>query len=122
MHIGFDLYEFTMEDDFEAYYSLIGNSDVPYPVLLGSKYVYFMLDYIYLPRDVFKAKMSQKEWEDAYQYFYGYKDYDTGKESECHKKKPAKEVDKCKKARKDHVNKINKTYGKKFKDLDIVNV
>jgi hypothetical protein len=104
IHIGFDIYEFKMEDDFEAYYSLIGNSDVPYPVLLGSKYVYFMLDYKYVPRSLFKGKMNAKEWEDAYQYYYGYKDYETGSI-----------IDEA--IRKEKVQKINKAYSKKFKNM-----
>jgi hypothetical protein len=78
MHIGFDIYEFSMDDVVEAYYSLIGNSDVPYPVLLGTKNVYFMLDHSYLPRTFFKAPMKAADWEDAYQYYYGYKDPETG--------------------------------------------
>jgi len=104
IHIGFDIYEFSMLDDFEAYYSLIGNSDVPYPILLGSKYVYFMLDFIYLPRTVFKAKMTAKEWEDAYQYFYGYKDYETGNNANT----------------KSDAHKIKATCGKKFKNLKML--
>lgn len=104
IHIGFTIYEFMMEDDFEAYYSLIGNSDVPYPVLLGSKYVYFMLDYKYLPREIFKAKMAAKDWEDAYQYYYGYIDYETGEQGQD----------------KEKARKINKRYQKKFKNLKIL--
>jgi hypothetical protein len=76
MHIGFDIYEFSMDDEVDAYYSLIGNSDVPYPVLLGTKNVYFMLDHSYLPRTFFKT--PKVDWEDAYQYYYGYKDPETG--------------------------------------------
>ena len=106
LHIGFNIYEFTMEDDFEAYYSLIGNSDVPYPVLLGSKYVYFMLDYKYLPREIFKTKMTAKDWEDAYQYYYGYIDYETGEQGDRNKK--------------DKVHKINKANEKKFKNFKIL--
>jgi hypothetical protein len=84
MFIGNEIYEFTMEDEFDAYYS-IGNYDVPYPVLLGSKYVYFMLEYdhTYIPRDLFKAKMNAAEWADAYAYYYGFKDLETGIRSSC---------------------------------------
>jgi hypothetical protein len=78
IYIGHKIYEFTIEDKFEAYYSVIGNNDVPYPVLLGSKYVYFMLDYVYISRDLFKAKMNASEWADAYSYYYGFKDYNNG--------------------------------------------
>ena len=116
MHIGFDIYEFTMEDEFEAYYSLIGNSDVPYPVLLGSKYVYFMLDYKYLPRELFKVKMSSKEWEDAYQYYYGYKDYETGKEIMC-AEKSVKDSRKCTDEKRAAIKKVIEKNAKKFKNM-----
>ena len=36
-----------MLDQFKKYYSSVGNSDVPYPILVGSEYVYFMLDGVY---------------------------------------------------------------------------
>lgn len=105
IHIGYSIYEFTMEDTFEAYYSLIGNSDVPYPVLLGSKYVYFMLDYKYIPRDIFKAKMTAKDWEDSYQYYYGFLEYETGEQLERNDKKTRSK---------------NKAIETKFKNLKIL--
>jgi hypothetical protein len=99
MYIGHEIYEFTMEDDFDKYYSLIGNNDVPYPIILGTKYVYFMLDHVYLSKELFKAKMSDAEWADAYTYFYGRKDFDTGEEISCFKKYGTrlKERKKCQK-------------------------
>lgn len=98
MFIGHEIYEFTMEDEFDAYYSIIGNNDVPYPVLLGSKYVYFMLehDHAYIPRDLFKVKMNAAEWADAYAYYYGHKDLETGKSLSCFSLKPS-ERSACKK-------------------------
>jgi len=75
-------------------------------VLLGSDYVYFMLDYKYLPREIFKTKMKVKDWEDAYQYYYGYIDYETGEQGDHNKK--------------DTVHKINKANEKKFKNLKIL--
>jgi hypothetical protein len=83
MHIGYDIFEFTMEDEFDTYYSLVGNNDVPYPVLLGTKYVYFMLDYATMPREAFKAKMTAADWADAYRYFYGTTDLETGEPVKC---------------------------------------
>ena len=70
VYIGGEIYEFTMSDDFEAYYSAIGANDVPYPILLGSKYVYLMLDHKYISRDLFKMPII---WADAYAYYYGLK-------------------------------------------------
>lgn len=81
--VGESIYEFTMDDEVDKYYSLIGNNDVPYPVLLGTKNVYFMLDREMIPREVFKVNMSNVEWADAYQYFYGFKDFETGEEINC---------------------------------------
>jgi hypothetical protein len=85
MFVGQEIYEFTMEDDFEAFYSIVGNSDVPYPITLGSKYVYLMLDsdHTYISRDLFKAKMTGTEWADAYAYYYGFKDFETGERINC---------------------------------------
>ena len=81
MHIGTEVYEFTMEDEVDHYYSMIGNSDVPYPVLLGTHYVYFMLDgdHTYVSRDKFPKTFKSKQWENAYLYYYGWIDPETGK-------------------------------------------
>jgi len=85
MFVGQEIYEFTMEDDFEAFYSIVGNNDVPYPITLGSKYVYLMLDsdHTYISRDLFKTNMTATEWADAYAYYYGYKDFETGERINC---------------------------------------
>ena len=72
MYIGHEIYEFQMEDSIESYFSLVGNSDVPYPVLLGTEYAYFMLDHCYVPRALFSPSMTKADWEDAYQRYYGY--------------------------------------------------
>ena len=72
MYIGHEIYEFQMLDSVDTYFSIIGNSDVPYPVLLGTEYVYFMLDHCYVPRSLFSPSMTKKDWEDAYQRYYGY--------------------------------------------------
>lgn len=78
IHIGTKIYAFEMEDEVDKYFSLIGNGDVPYPVLLGKENVYFMLDNKYVPRSEFEIKMTPKMWEDAYAYYYGYLDAKTG--------------------------------------------
>lgn len=71
VYIGDSIYEFDMEDEVEKYFSLIGRNDVPYPILRGSKNVYFMLDRKYVPRDEFPDLYTDKEWENAYSTFYG---------------------------------------------------
>ena len=81
MYIGHEIYEFKMEDTVDSYFSLIGNSDVPYPVLLGAENVYFMLDHCYVSRSEFNPKMTKAEWEDAYQRYYGHADPMTGEKS-----------------------------------------
>jgi hypothetical protein len=111
MYIGHEIYIFSMEDTFEAYYSMIGNNDVPYPIILGSKYVYFMLDYTYLPRDVFKTKMTSNTWADAYSYYFGFRSLETGEEVRCDEK-ATKDRIKCMKARGEVVKKLGE---KKFK-------
>jgi hypothetical protein len=78
VYIGHQIYEFQMEDTVDSYFSLIGNSDVPYPVLLGTEHAYFMLDHCYVPRTSFSPSMKKSDWEDAYQRFYGWKDPMTG--------------------------------------------
>ena len=78
VYIGHEIYEFQLEDTVDFYFSLIGNSDVPYPVLLGTEYVYFMLDRCYVPRTAFSPSMKKSDWEDAYQRFYGWRNPMTG--------------------------------------------
>jgi hypothetical protein len=74
IHIGSSIYEFEMEDKVDQYFSMVGRNDVPYPVLLGTENVYFMLegDHCYLPRDMLPADLTKAQWEDGYTYFYGW--------------------------------------------------
>jgi hypothetical protein len=80
MYIGQEIYEFDMDDKVDDYYSFVGNSDVPYPVLVGTEYVYFFLeaDHCYVPRTEFSPSMTKKDWEDAYSRYYGWIDPMTG--------------------------------------------
>ena len=74
IHVGTSIYEFEMEDKVDQYFSMVGRNDVPYPVLLGTENVYFMLedDHCYLSRDMLPADLTKAQWEDAYTYFYGW--------------------------------------------------
>ncbi|NDB85364.1 MAG: hypothetical protein EB127_22075 [Alphaproteobacteria bacterium] len=119
IYIGHEIYEFTMEDTFEAYYSMIGNNDVPYPVLLGSKYVYFMLDHSYLPREIFKTKMTSNMWADAYSYYFGFKSLETGEEIKCDQK-ATKERMKCIKERGEAIKNITSVHEKKMKGYKLI--
>lgn len=74
IHVGTSIYEFQMDDKVDQYFSMVGRNDVPYPVLLGTENVYFMLegDHCYLPRDMLPADFTKAQWEDCYTYFYGW--------------------------------------------------
>lgn len=71
VHIGSDVYEFKTNDNINEYYSPVGNNDVPYPIALGSKNIYFMLDKTFVPNDNFKD-LTKKNKIDAYAYYYGH--------------------------------------------------
>lgn len=122
IYIGYEIYEFTIEDTFEDYYSVIGNNDVPYPILLGSKYVYLMLDHKYIPRELFKAKMNAAEWADAYTYYYGFKNFETGEKTSCFEKyrTNVNERKKCEKKNKEHHRKIIKGADKKMNGVKLI--
>ena len=80
IYVGGEIYEFTMDGDGDviSYYSKIGSNDVPYPVLVGSKNVYFLLERSYVSRDLFPATMTEVEWADAYWYYYGHRTFASG--------------------------------------------
>ena len=64
--------EFNTTDDIIFLFSLIGRNDVPYPVLLGTQNVYFMLDKIFIPLSYFPPNMKPTDYEDAYQMYYSF--------------------------------------------------
>jgi hypothetical protein len=71
--VGDCIYEFdTLDGDVIVdYHSLVGNNDVPYPVALGEKYAYFMLDRKCIPLSEI-PKEIQESMFDAYTFFYGH--------------------------------------------------
>ena len=69
LYIGWEIYEFTTNEPIIRYYSLVGNSDVPYPVAISENYVYFFLDKKYVPRCLFSDNIS---WINAYSDFYAH--------------------------------------------------
>jgi hypothetical protein len=71
VYIGEYIKEFKLDDEIVKYYSTVGNNDVPYPIILGKKNVYFMLDFKYVDRKLFPDNMNDIEWSDCYSYFYG---------------------------------------------------
>ena len=73
LKIGTSVDEFTTDDEIQRYYSVVGNSDVPYPVAIGNKYLFFLSigDLIAQPLEKY-ANLSEKQMSDAYTYFYGH--------------------------------------------------
>lgn len=69
--IGDGIYEFDAPEEINAYYSSVGNNDVPYPVALSKNFAYFMLkeDTVYIPRNEFRKDV---DWSDGYHSFYGH--------------------------------------------------
>ncbi len=49
VYIGHNVYEFNIENDdiFESFYSVV-DEDISYPILIGKKNIYFLLDYVYI--------------------------------------------------------------------------
>jgi len=76
------IFEPPENDEIVDYHSMIGSSDVPYPVAVGKKYLYFMLDMKYVPRTAIKEaewlhdpgavdkESDGPRWEEAYCWFY----------------------------------------------------
>lgn len=67
LFIGTEIYKFETDDKIEKFYALIGNSAVPYPVAVGKKNAYFMLDRVSVTKDQFNENIN---WADAYSEFY----------------------------------------------------
>ena len=67
--ISHNIYCFKTNEEIIKYYSLIGNSDVPYPVALSKNYAYFMLDCQQIER---KKIPKDTDWPNGYSWFYGH--------------------------------------------------
>lgn len=67
--IGWDIYSFELEegDTVVKYYSPMGHSGVPYPVLIGKKNSYFMIEKQYASNDLFDLN------NELYDQFYSLK-------------------------------------------------
>lgn len=73
MCITESIFEFELEkgDEIVKYFSEVGNSDVPYPVLLGKNNFYSMIDKTYGSRDDFPSDYKISDYEKAHGYYYG---------------------------------------------------
>lgn len=66
------VYEFTTTDKINAFYSEIGNSDVPYPVAVGNDNAYFFAeDQNFISLSYFKDFPETYSWQyDSYEHGY----------------------------------------------------
>lgn len=74
IYAGSESYAFTVAngDRIVQLFNKIGNSHVPYPVAVGEKYVYFMLDKTYVDKQLFPPNAN---YLDAYgEYYYSFRD------------------------------------------------
>ena len=67
--IGWKIYEFKPKEEITHFWSIMGNSDVSYPVALSKTYAYMMLDGIVVKRNQFS---KNPDWPDAYSEYYGW--------------------------------------------------
>lgn len=67
------IFEFTLEngDEFVKYFSMIGNSDVPYPVLLGKNYFYSMVEKTRGSRSYFPEDYKINDYLDGHTFYFG---------------------------------------------------
>lgn len=72
---GTMIYEFYSDDQVQKYFSHLGVSDTPEPVLLGKENVYFLEKKKYIPRDIFPTDV---DWETAYDLFRKLKKHSKG--------------------------------------------
>jgi hypothetical protein len=70
--IGESVVEFSTDDEIQRYYSTVGNSDVPYPVAIGNKYIFFSIGVPYVEPLEKYANLSEEQLSDAYTYHYGH--------------------------------------------------
>ena len=70
--IGWTIYEFSTKDEITEYHSPVGNSDVPYPIAIGTDYVYFMIEEVYVAKELFEDFPKEYKWHDhAYAKLWG---------------------------------------------------
>ena len=70
LFVGSEVYVFESDEPITKFYTVIGNSDVPYPIALSENLAFFMLDKVYIDKSEFPEKI---EWKNAYDYFYRHK-------------------------------------------------
>ena len=64
-------FELEKDDMIVKYFSQIGNNDVPYPVLLGKKNFYSMVDTTFCNRDEFPPNYKTDDFMNGHTFYYG---------------------------------------------------
>ena len=79
--IGLSIIQFSLQkgDSVEKYWSPVGNSDVPYPFIIGAKYIYFMMEDMYVSREYLPKDLTKIEMTDLFTQYY-WKDEKRGTE------------------------------------------
>ena len=88
--IGWTIYEFSTKDEITEYHSPVGNNDVPYPVAIGTDYVYFMIEDVYVAKELFEDFPKKYKWHDhAYTKLWGQEPFTPQNKSDMkkHRKK-----------------------------------
>jgi len=68
--IGYGIFEFTIKDKINSFFSLMSGNQVNYPVAIGSENIYFMLDKKFISNVYFKD-INNNDLGIAYMYYYG---------------------------------------------------
>jgi hypothetical protein len=85
------IYEFEINDTILEYHSIIGNSDVPYPLAIGKKNVFFLLIGEYASKEHFEGFPTDYNWgEYGYNCLWG--QYPFKKKVTTHKIKKTKTI------------------------------
>jgi len=74
VYIGSVIYKFYTDDEIIDYYSIVGNSDVPYPYAIGTKYTYLMIEYIKISTKLLYETSLEYKIYDPYNIYYFNKD------------------------------------------------
>jgi hypothetical protein len=67
-----NIFEFSLEngDKFVKFFSVVGNSDVPYPVLLGKNYFYSIVDKKRIPKSQFPKQWKMRDYANGHSLYY----------------------------------------------------
>jgi len=74
LYIGPEIFTFNTDDKIYDFHSYIGTNDIPYPVGLGRKNIYFFFEKTYVNNKDFKMKINEYNLDtgDISRYYYGH--------------------------------------------------